>query len=313
MKFAKESAGHWSRYWRTGALHACVSGESGGIFSEDFWKDFFAGVEGPVRLLDIGTGNGLIPLLATRYLGGRARIHGIDAAQIHPGAARHPELADVEFMSGVAAEHLPLDNSSIDVVSSQFALEYSDIASSLDEVLRVLSPAGQLAFVMHARDSRISTVSRAQLRQIEWLRTSGGFFDSARGMIQVLESRRDTGSDRGSHALARQRYNDVAMALIRRLERENDGDVLARAAIAVQRTLAACVAGTEAGEIDRLERMVEELDDEASRLREQLDAARTPEQVREIRHRLEIAGMDVVTDSLHQDGQLIAYTVTARR
>ena len=313
MSFAEKSTGHWSRYWHTGALHSCTSGESGGAFSEEFWKDFFAGVKGPVRVVDIGTGNGLIPLLATRCLGDRATIHGIDAAQVHPGAVRHRDLAGVEFMPGVVAEQLPFDSSSINVVTAQFALEYSDIPSSLDEVLRVLSPDGQVAFVIHARDSRISTVSRSQLRQIEWLQGPGGFLDSARGMVQVLEARRDTGNDHGSHAVVRQRYNEVATALISRLEQEQDGDVLARAAIAVQRTLAACAAGAEAGELARLDRLAEDLGDEAARLREQLEAARTPDQIRGIQHRLEAAGMEVVTDSLHQDGQLMAYTVTARR
>lgn len=313
MNYFGEPTGHWSRYWRTGALHSCTSGEGGGAFSEEFWEGFFAGAEGSVRIVDIGTGNGLIPLLATRCLGGRAKIHGIDAAQVHPEAARHRELADVEFMAGVVAEQLPFEDSSINVLTSQFALEYSDIPSSLDEVLRVLSPAGQVAFVMHARDSRISTVSRAQLRQIEWLRSPGGFFDSARRMIRVLGSRRGTGNAPGSHERVRQRYNEVATALIGRLEQEKDGEVLARAAIAVQRTLAACVAGTGAGEIARLECLAEELGDEASRLREQLEAARTPEQVRGIQHRLEAAGMEVVIGSLRQEGQLMAYTVTARR
>lgn len=313
MRPAEKSSGPWSRYWRTGVLHSCTSGEGSGVFSEEFWKRLFAGVEGPVRLVDVGTGNGLVPLLATRCLGSRATIYGIDAAQIHPEATRHPELAEVEFMPGVVAEQLPFDSSSIDVLTAQFALEYADIPASLDEAVRVLAPKGRIALVMHAHDSRISTVSRAQLEQISWLLRPEGFLDSARAMIQVLASRRTSGVDDGSHALVRQRYNEVATELIGKLDRQKTGDVLARAAIAVQRALAAAASGAGAEEIARLEHLAGEFEDEALRLKEQLAAARTPDQVRELEHRLGDAGMQVVTDSLHQHGQLMAYTIVAKR
>ena len=313
MMSAAKSFGAWSRYWRTGALHSCTSAEEGSTFSEGFWKTFFAGIEGPARLLDVGTGNGLVPLLAMRQLGSRATVCAIDAAQIQPETTRHRELARVEFMPGVAAEQLPFDSSSIDVVTAQFALEYSDIPASLDEVLRVLTPGGQVALVMHAHDSRISAVSRAQLEQIGWLQRPQGFLDSAREMISVLESRRVTGSDHGSHVAVRQRYNEVAKVLIDRLDQESTGDVLARAAIAVQRALAVAVSGKGPEEIARFEGLGDALEDEASRLQEQLAAARSPAQIRDIEARLQSAGMNVVTDSLRQHGELMACTLVAKR
>ena len=281
--------------------------------SEEFWRDFFAGIEGPVRLVDVGTGNGLIPLLATRCLGNRATIYGIDAAQIHPEATRHHELAGVELMSGVVAEQLPFDSSSINVLTAQFALEYSDIPSSLDEALRVLAPEGRIALVMHAHDSQISAVSRAQLGQMEWLRRPGGFLDSAHSMIQVIESRRTTGLDDGSHVVVRRRYNDVARDLIGKLDQEKMGDVLGRAAIVVQRALAAAASGAGAQEIAAFKSLPAELEDETARLQEQLAAARTTDQVRGVEDRLGAAGMGVVTGSLHQHGQLMAYTLVAKR
>ena len=308
-----ETSAPWSRYWRTGVLHSCSSGKDGGLFSEGFWKGFFAALDGPVRVLDIGTGNGLVPILAVRELGSRATVVGIDAARIHPEAARHPELAEVTFMPGVRSEQLPFDAESFDAVTAQFALEYSDIPASLDEVLRVLAPRGRLALVMHARDSRISDVSRAQLGQIQWLQGPGGFLDSAREMIAVLHARRTSAPDDGAHAMVRERYNEVARVLIGKLDREDAGDVLARAAIVVQRALAAAAAGTDGAEIAAFDGQASEFEDEAARLREQLDAARTPEQLRAVATRLEAAGMEVAIDSLYQDGKLMAWTVVAGR
>lgn len=305
--------GPWSRYWSTGALHSCISGEDGNVFSQEFWEGFFSQVEGSVRILDIGTGNGLLPMLAVRCLGSRAKVYAIDAAQIRPDSAHHEELAHVEFMSGVACEKLPFDSGSVDVVTAQFALEYSRLPLSLKEVCRVLAPDGQAGLVVHACDSRLSAVSRAQLQQIEWLRRPAGFFDAARRMLRVLHSRRETGLDHGSHARARERYNEIATELIGKLEGEGVGDVLARAAIVVQRALAAAAGGPVTGEVAGFEAMISALDDEALRLEEQLRAARTPEQLQDIGSILEASGMKVVLGPLHQRGELMAYTVVAKR
>lgn len=303
----------WSRYWQTGALHSCSPGDGAALFSEGFWKGFFAGLEGSVRVLDIGTGNGLLPILATRELGSRAKVYGIDAAQIHPEATRHPELVNVTFMPGVRSERMPFDSASIDVATSQFALEYSNVSASLDEVLRVLAPDGRLALVMHAHDSRITHVSQSQLVQIEWLQRPGGFLDLAREMIGVLQARRVPGTDDGSHAVVRERYNEAAKVLVAKLEQGDTGEVLARAAVGVQRALAAAASGRRVEEIAGLEELANAFGDEASRLREQLDAARTPEQMRAIGSHLEAAGMEVAIGALHQQGQRMAWTVVAKR
>lgn len=299
----------WSQYWGTGNLHSFTE-ESGELFSEAFWNAFFARTDGPVSILDIGTGNGLIPLLAIRSLGPLVTVHGIDPARIQPESTGRHELSSVQFLSGVGAEKMPYDTASMDVVTSQFALEYSDVPASLQEICRVLAPRGRVGLVIHASDSYISTVSRAQLEQIGWLTQSGGFLDSAREMLRVLESRRTGSTGEGSHSAVRERYNALARTLIGKLEQAPEGDVLARAAIAAQQSLSGAVKGAGAGSVG-FQKTIRMFEHEATRLREQLAAARSADQLRDIGSRLEAAGMEVALDTLDQRGRMMAYTVVA--
>jgi SAM-dependent methyltransferase len=307
-----KSSDAWSRFWQTGTLHSCVSGDEA-AFSEEFWRRFFENADGAAKVLDIGTGNGLIPLLAMRHLRCRSIVYGIDAAQINPEAFRRPELSDVRLMSGVPSEKMPFEDASFDIVTAQFALEYTDIGLSLEETLRVLAPGGQIALVVHTNDSRISAVSQAQLDQIEWLQRPDGFFDAACQMIRVIESRRSAEKPVAEHEDVRAHYNKEATLLIRRIEKGEMGDALARAAIVVQRALASVATGPGAESDFRFEDALRAFEDEASRLQEQINAARSPDQLHGIATRLEEAGMSVQIGSMHQHGYLMGATVVAKK
>jgi ubiquinone/menaquinone biosynthesis C-methylase UbiE len=166
---------HWESYYRGGRLAACPTGPDANYTLElrDIWIEFFGGLVNGARILDIGTGNGAIPLIARQTaesLGRTYEIHGADLARINPSrdvpdGARL--FAGITFHPGVAAEKLPFEPASFTAVSGQYALEYSDMRQSLAQVLRVLQPGAGAQFLMHHTDSIIVERARESLRHAD--------------------------------------------------------------------------------------------------------------------------------------------------
>jgi ubiquinone/menaquinone biosynthesis C-methylase UbiE len=165
----------WESYYQGGRLAACPTGQDPNYTLElhDVWTEFFGGLADAARLLDIGTGNGAIALIARQTADNLRRtyeIHGADLAQINPNrdmADGARLFAGITFHPGVAAEKLPFEAESFSAVSGQYALEYTDTGQSLAQVLRVLKPGGAAQFVMHHADSLIVERAQASLRHAD--------------------------------------------------------------------------------------------------------------------------------------------------
>ena len=153
---------HWSNYWQQGHLTSFgedFKGNYQGVL-RDIWQPLFSTLPEQFQMLDVATGNGAIPLLASETAEKQQRqgmIVGCDLATINETAIKgaHPESADLQLDSGIDCGQLPYDDERFDLVTSQFGIEYSDLNRSLAETARVLKPGGRLAFVAHHDDSLV--------------------------------------------------------------------------------------------------------------------------------------------------------------
>jgi ubiquinone/menaquinone biosynthesis C-methylase UbiE len=166
---------HWESYYRSGRLATCPTGHDLNYTLElrELWTGFFGVLENSARVLDIGTGNGAIALIALESgnsLGRAYEIHGADLAQINP-KRDVPDgsrlFAGITFHPGVATEELPFATASFDAVSGQYALEYTDIRESLNQVFRVLKPGAASQFLLHHAESIVLERAHASLRHAD--------------------------------------------------------------------------------------------------------------------------------------------------
>ena len=116
------SAMPWSRLWATGVLHSCATGIHGNYDGEvlAFWQGQFDLAGDGARILDVGTGNGALLLLARERATRRGiglTLLGVDIADIEPGravAGGADRFAGIEFHPRTSVCALPFADGEID-------------------------------------------------------------------------------------------------------------------------------------------------------------------------------------------------------
>lgn len=166
---------HWASYYRGGAIVSCPTAADPNYTMEirDAWASFFSALSNRARILDLGTGNGPVALIAKETaadLSHNFTIDAVDFAEIDP-PRNVPDgeslFEGIRFHSGVSTEALPFDNSSIDAVSGQYILEYTDVTKTIGETERVLVPGGRCQFILHHGDSLIVKNAAESLRHAD--------------------------------------------------------------------------------------------------------------------------------------------------
>jgi ubiquinone/menaquinone biosynthesis C-methylase UbiE len=203
---------HWESYYRAGALASCPLGPDGGYTQElrDAWAGFFSKLPAGARILDVGTGNGAVALIARETSASFARsfeIHGIDLARIDPARDVHDGMRlfdGISFHAEVASERLPFDAGSFDAVSGQYALEYTAVEQSLREIRRVLKPGGRAQFIIHHADSIVARKARESLRQSSLVLEETRIFRKLRRHLKSAQQ---------SRSVARRTLSDLTEAM----------------------------------------------------------------------------------------------------
>lgn len=165
---------HWSEYWQQGhttSFGDALSGNYEGIL-KSIWQPIFSGLQDGFLAVDIGTGNGSLPLLIRESLEGsdiKGEVVGIDLAEVKLTEKNLAEQSNtaIKLLSNEASESLPFATGTVDLYTSQFGFEYSDIDLSLKEASRVLKDNGQFCLVFHHANSMIINRNRKILRLVE--------------------------------------------------------------------------------------------------------------------------------------------------
>lgn len=207
---------HWAAYYRGGALVSCPVNAGLNYDQEvhEAWVAFFAALPDGARVLDIGTGNGAVALIALETAAERSRrfrVAAVDLADIDP--PRYvPDgerlLAGIEFSGGVSTEALPFGAASFGAVSGQYIVEYTDTAATLRECARVLVPGGSCQFILHHADSIVVSNARESLGQARVAMSPDGLVAEFRRYCELSDSPQEAAED------ARRRF----IALGRQLE-----------------------------------------------------------------------------------------------
>jgi len=127
------------------------------------------------RVLEIGIGTGRnLPFYDQDRL---EKLYGLDPAlQMHRKARARMRAAglDVELLD-LPAEHIPLDNATIDTVVTTFTLcTIADAPAALREMRRVLKPEGHLLFCEHGRAPNAAVRRRQDRLTPLWKHLAGG-------------------------------------------------------------------------------------------------------------------------------------------
>ena len=279
-------ADNWSSYWRAGALHSCAGSFSGNYEGavRQFWLRQFERLQPPATVVDLCCVNAPLSLL---LIGerlsclGQGRIEAIDLAQIDP-----PWLAGLEggvrklirVHSGVSATELPLPDASVDLVMSQFGIEYVGEAA-IFEARRVLRPDGRLAAIVHHVDALPVTVGRAELEHIAMV-DELALLDLAQKMLEPM-ARSATAAGRqqlADDAEARQlrgQFNTALQQLSAAIDRKPHPDLLHEVREGLMRALQTAQQAGVAAAVQVLDTMGRSVEDSRLRQRELVDHAMT--------------------------------------
>ncbi|MGD8378818.1 MAG: methyltransferase domain-containing protein [Gammaproteobacteria bacterium] len=185
----------WDAYWREGQFHSLADayhGNYGGRIRA-FWETVFARQPAGAAVVDLGTGNGAIPLIAREVSeahGLKLEIHGIDRADIDPPAAlatnRQVDFSGIRFHPRTPAEATGFPADTVRLVTAQYAFEYTDTDATVAELARILQPGGQLAFIMHHSDSVILRTTREELDHARLVFEEVALFDKAAALLELM-------------------------------------------------------------------------------------------------------------------------------
>src|SRR5690606_31736861 len=215
----------------------------------EFWQRQFDSLEDGSRLVDVGTGNGALLLLARQRAterGIQLSMHGVDIADIDPAqaVADGPGRFDgIRFHPRTSVCSLPFGDGKVDLVCSQFGFEYAPRAAAVAEIARVAAHRGRVALVVHSSDSIIAQVASPQREGLQFLREQCPVSEEARRLAPVLFQAAQSGWNNGAPGAtpgaeaSRLAFNRSAGALMEAIERLPMAQVLRNVAQQVQGAL----------------------------------------------------------------------------
>lgn len=167
----------WNHYWTESPVstNCCLPGLPIAVANQvhEIWVNFFDHLQHDARLLDMGTGNGVVLTLA-KSRRPNLRLTGVDYA------AALPETGDgITMCPGIRMEALPFADDSFDAITGQFAIEYGDVPAVAMEINRVLAPGGSYLFICHHAIGVIVRDNSERLAAIRGILAHAGLLETA--------------------------------------------------------------------------------------------------------------------------------------
>jgi demethylmenaquinone methyltransferase / 2-methoxy-6-polyprenyl-1,4-benzoquinol methylase len=126
-----------------------------------------AGLGAGMRVLDIGTGTGLVAREAAAIVGDPRLVTGVEPSAGMIGNAKVP--AGVQLLPG-SAESVPVPDGTADFLSMGYALRHiSDLAVAFREFYRVLKPGGRLCLLEITRPQKRLTRMLLKIYMRGWV------------------------------------------------------------------------------------------------------------------------------------------------
>jgi len=313
------SLDHWENYYRGGLLATCPTGTGGSYDLEvrQAWVDFFKPLPDGARIVDVGTGNGAVALIARETAAGtnhQWEIHGVDLARIDP-VAHVPNgaklFAGVQFHPGVALEKLPFEDASVDAISAHNVIEHTEIAPAMAELARVLKPGAPIQMVIHHHQSRLVDNANWCIREAEIVKETGiyrrlGQLINIEGQVKQVVDKR-TADLRASIRMLKLESQNAATA--------GQGTILRVTLDTVQKLLELRKEASATQVEKEIDRVRAELRAAVRRMKDLVKSARSEAEMNEIKANAARAGFDHLDFSplLHAGHNLMGWRMTGKR
>lgn len=301
----------WTRYWASGALHSCdgsfaLQGE-GAIAA--FWRAVFTNAPAQGHLLDLGTGNGGLMLAASKALQGW-RLTGVDLSRpTLPWLDARRNRGRIQLFAETRMEQVPLPSGAINLLVSQFGIEYADHQQVVREALRLLAPGGRLALVVHHAESVVTQVAADELRALNLLAADDGLLAATALVLPHMAALRDGQPPGPAAYAAREAFNRAMREVSMMIEALEFADVLGQTRASTQQMLLAVHPGNLHEALEKIAIYREELAAGAVRAHEQIQAAMSRERLDAFLAEFREAMPALEVSTLQQDGRLIAWAV----
>lgn len=302
-----------------GTLPDLPDGKVGG-----YWAAAFTPLTSLQRVLDIGTGNGVLPaLLCKLFPVDMPQVDAVDLAELAPrwlGQLPVQHKDQIHFYGGIEAEALPFSSAQFDLVVSQYGIEYAQREAAFAEVARVLRPRGRVCLLLHHADSHLALVANEECVHTRFLLAQEGLLVQARKMLPFVAQGMGSAAEvdwKAPNAMAvRSTFEQALQQLDMRLRGAKVPDLLheARAHLGQIFDAAARSRDVSVG-VEALNTWVIALEDAALRYEELCSSALTEASIAELADLLVQMGfVDIHYEPfVHESGYLIGWALQARR
>lgn len=166
----------WADFWTAPGAGGCLAGVDADFERAEaaLWRPFAAALPRKARVVDIGTGDGVV-LKRLLKLRPDLKLVGVDSAPHLPAAPR-----GITLKADVAAEDLPFADAGFDAAVSRYGYEYGETARCALEMARVIKPGGRLLFIVHHRGGPVVAWNERRSAALRWAAIDSGYLAKAR-------------------------------------------------------------------------------------------------------------------------------------